>query len=112
MAATAGAAEPTEPTASQARHFEQTFERRCHSAAKLIRSADVLVVCTGAEFAAKAQSAYAFAEAMAKSRGLAYADICTPKWIADKPELFYGFWGGVLLHAVWVWMLVWVCVRK
>lgn len=48
----------------------------------------------GAEFAAQAKSAYAFASAMDKERGLSYQDICKPAWLLQEPELFYGFWGG------------------
>ena len=65
-------------------------------AAKAIVEAEIFVICIGAGMSA--DSGLAVYKDVANlpvynEMGIDYADICTPMWLDDDPELFYGFWG-------------------
>ena len=65
-------------------------------ALQALASADVLLIAAGAGFSADsglpvydsiaADPSYA-------AMGITYSDLCSPLLMAEKPELFYGFWG-------------------
>jgi len=91
-----GAWWPTAPSEEQAAQLRGDVQAACEEAARRIAEADVLLLCTGAGFSADSGLAvYAdVAEVEAyRVRGLEYHDLCTPKWLRDEPELFWGFWG-------------------
>lgn len=73
-----------------------SLDSSCEKAANIIKNADALLLCTGAGLSADSGLAVyadvARVDAYAKL-GFRYNDICQPKWLHDKPELFWGFWG-------------------
>eukprot|EP00121_Abeoforma_whisleri_P014974 Awhi_evm1s13806 len=52
-------------------------------AAKKIKEANVLIFLSGQDIAHEY-----------KNEGYDYADLCTPSWLEEDPDLFYGFWGS------------------
>eukprot|EP00727_Mastigamoeba_balamuthi_P006795 m51a1_g2736 hypothetical protein (505) ;mRNA; f:900622-902290 len=66
------------------------------AAAQAISTSDVLLYATGAGDSAnsglKVYNEVSDIPAYTRA-GLAYRDICNPRWVHDDPELFYGFWG-------------------
>jgi len=84
------------PDAVQEKELKDNFVRNCQKAAEAIRSADVLLLVTGAGFSA--DSGLAVYNDIAnvpayRERNLDYMGICMPDWLDSDPELFYGFWG-------------------
>ena len=68
-------------------------------AAAALLEADVLLISAGAGMSADSGLAvYKDIDKVTAWRkmGVTYADLCDPCWIADDPEIFYGFWGSCL----------------
>ena len=85
------------PTAAQRAELEQRLPELLARAACAIRSADVLLVCTGAGWSADSGLAvYRDVADVAAyhERNLTYRDICVPRFLDEEPSLFYGFWGS------------------
>lgn len=89
-------AKPTRPSEERTEELKAGLEDLCAEAAKLIKEADVLFMCTGAGFSADSGLAIyadvAKVEAY-KARDMEYSDLCKPHWVRKEPELFWGFWG-------------------
>ncbi|KAL6047019.1 NADdependent protein deacetylase, SIR2 family [Balamuthia mandrillaris] len=77
-------------------NLPEDFDAKCQRAAEVIRSADIMLVLTGAGMSADSglpvYRDIANVEAYNTQR-LTYADLCNPCWLKDDPELFFGFWG-------------------
>merc|ERR550514_2576116 len=89
-------AAPSVPGADEAEALLRDVRKNSAEAARAIREADVLLLCTGAGFSADSGLAvYADVASIEpyKKRGLEYHDICEPHWQESEPELFWGFWG-------------------
>ncbi|CAK0796708.1 unnamed protein product [Prorocentrum cordatum] len=87
---------PSKPSRPEFEALLGQLEEGCRDAAEVLRTADVLLLCTGAGFSA--DSGLAVYKDIAGLRayeelGLCYHDICRPEWLHSDPELFYGFWG-------------------
>eukprot|EP00121_Abeoforma_whisleri_P006015 Awhi_evm2s5460 len=64
-------------------------------AAKEIKEANVLIFLSGAGFSADSGLlVYKDIAHEYMDEGYDYADLCTPTWIEEDPDLFYGFWGS------------------
>jgi len=91
-----GNAGATRVTEEEKEIYKQNFEEACKQAAETIKSADILLLATGAGFSADSGLAVykdiADIEAYHKMK-LKYHDICQPHWLKQDPEIFYGFWG-------------------
>ena len=89
-------AAPSVPGVDEAEALLRDVRKNSAEAARAIREADVLLLCTGAGFSADSGLAvYADVADIEpyKERGLEYHDICEPHWQESEPELFWGFWG-------------------
>merc|ERR1719502_442743 len=85
------------PTPKQTAELEAEHERLILRAAAVLAEAEVLVLLTGAGWSADSGLAVYrdIADVPAyHNQGLTYYDLCQPRWLKRRPEIFYGFWGG------------------
>ena len=89
--------QPMRPKPPHAAALRARVDESCETAAEAILDADVLLLATGAGWSADSGLAIyrdiAKIEAYAE-RDLDYRDMCKPSWLAEAPELFWGFWGS------------------
>ena len=89
--------QPMRPKPPHAAALRARVDESCETAAEAILGADVLLLATGAGWSADSGLAVyrdiAKIEAYAE-RDLDYRDMCKPAWLAEAPELFWGFWGS------------------
>jgi len=83
-------------TSQQRAEYDDMYEDSCLRAAVAISDADIMLFAHGAGMSADSGlpvfNDIAKFEAYLKMK-LTYMDICSPEWLHNDPEIFFGFWG-------------------